>query len=80
MQVQVIGKRYVKGVAKSGRPYEGFLTSIAYEVSGYDGLKCEEKFLPCEALQGLVPDVGDVLEINVNFGGYIESVRRYEKK
>ena len=80
MYVEVIGKRYVKGVGKSGRPYEGFLTSVAYEVSGYDGLKCEEKFLSCEALKGLVPNVGDCLDINVNFGGYIESVSRYERK
>ena len=80
MQVEVVGKRYVKGVGKSGRPYEGFLTSIAYDGGrGYEGLKCEERFFSTDILQGVVPEVGDILDISVNFGGYIESVRRREK-
>ncbi len=80
MVVKVMGKRYAKGVGKNGRPFEGFFTSIAYDQSGYEGKKCEERFLSCEVLQGLVPQVGDQLVVNVNFGGYIESIRPYEKR
>lgn len=80
MVVKIMGKRYAKGVNKSGRPYEGFHTSIGYSQTGYDGLKCEEKFFPCEVLQGYVPTPGDMLDLNVNFGGYIESVSFVDKK
>jgi hypothetical protein len=80
MVIKVMGKRYAKGVGKNGRPFEGFFTSIAYDASGYEGKKCEEKFFSCEVLQGLVPQVGEHLNVSVNFGGFIDSVTRYDKK
>ena len=74
MQVTVLGSRYAKGTNKAGRPYEGFYTSISYKQTGYDGEKAEEKFLPCDLLKGYVPQPGDILDLNTDFRGFIQSI------
>ena len=77
MKVKVLGYRYAEGTSKkNGRPFKGFFTSIGYEQNGYTGLKVEERFFSTEALQGLVPEVGEELEVSVDFGGFVTSVKR----
>ena len=75
MKVKILGYRYAQGTnKKTNRPYNGFFTCFGYEDRSYTGLKCEQRFIPADVLQGVVPSVGEEYEIGVDFGGYITSV------
>ena len=74
MKVKVLGLRYAKGTSKSGRPYEGYYTSISYTQKGYEGEKAEEKFLPCELLMGIKLKPGDVVDLDIDLSGYIQGI------
>lgn len=75
MKVKILGYRYAQGTSKkNNRPYNGFFTCLGYEDRTYTGMKCEERFISAETLQGVVPAVGEEYEISVDFGGYITSV------
>ena len=76
MKVKILGYRYAQGTSKkNNRPYNGFFTCLGYEDRAYTGIKCEERFISAEVLQGVVPTVGEEYEIGVDFGGYITSVK-----
>lgn len=76
MIVTVIGHRYAQGTSKkTNKPYNGFFMCIGYEDRSYQGLKTDEKFVPMEVLQGVIPTEGEKYEVNVDFNGYITSMK-----
>lgn len=80
MVVDVIGSRYAKGTSKkSGKPYEGFFASIGYDVEGYNGKRCEERFFSLESLGGIKPEPGMKLDLDIGFGGFVNSIHVVQK-
>ena len=76
MIVTILGYKYAQGTSKkTNKPYNGFFTCLGYEDSTYTGMKTKENFISAEALQGVIPSVGEKYEIGVDFNGYITSVR-----
>lgn len=75
MKIKILGFKYAQGTSKkTNRPFNGFFTCFGYEDRTYNGLKCEERFIASEVLQGIVPSVGEEYEIGVDFNGRIVSV------
>ena len=75
MKVTVIGKRFASGTSKkTNKPYSGFFLSYIYTASGYEGNRCSEKFITSQSLQGIVPDIGDKLDLDFDENGYITGV------
>ena len=74
MKICVLSSEYREGVSKkTGKAYKGFFTHAFYEENGVK--KVKELFISPELVGGVAPQDGDVMNIDIGFGGFIASAR-----
>lgn len=73
MKVYVMSADRRTGIGKkSGSPYDSVVVQSAYTIGNKFAVK--ELWINPDLLGGVLPQYGDVLEIQVDFGGYVQSV------
>ena len=73
MKVYVMSSARRSGIGKkSGSPYDSVVIQGVYTINGQFAVK--ELWISPEVLGGALPTYGDVLDIQVDFGGYVQSV------
>lgn len=75
--VEICGVKYVKGTSKSsGKPYEAYLIYFTEDgrPRGVEGYVTGDAFVSTSLLQGVVPKVGDKVELLYNKNGFLFSV------
>lgn len=76
--VEICGVKYVEGTGKnSGKPYQAFLIYYTEDgrPQGVDGYVTGDAFVATSLLQGVVPRVGDKVELLYNKRGFLSSVK-----
>lgn len=73
MKVFVMSAERRSGIGKkSGSPYDSVVVQGVYTIGNKFAVK--ELWINPEALAGVLPEYGDVLDVQVDFGGYVQSV------
>lgn len=75
--VEVCGVKYVEGVGKkSQKEYKAYLIHYTEDgkSQGFQGFTTGDAFLSLEVLGGLVPHVGDKLNLFYDKNGFLKSV------
>lgn len=73
MKVYVMSAERRSGVGKkSGAPYDSVVAQVVYNIG--DKFSVRELWINPEMLSGVIPAYGDILDVHVDFGGYVQSV------
>lgn len=79
MKVYVMSAERRSGVGKkSGNPYDSVVAQVVYTIGTKFAVK--ELWMNPEMLNGAIPGYGDVLDVNVDFGGFVQSVNFVENE
>lgn len=76
--VEICGVKYVNGTSKnSGKPYEAYLIYYTEDgrPRGVDGYLTGDAFVSTSLLMGVVPQVGDKVELFYDKRGFLNSVK-----
>ena len=58
---------------KTNNPYDAVVCDVVYIIGTKFAVK--QLWIAPELLEGVVPQYGDVLEISVDFGGFVQAVK-----
>lgn len=73
MKVYVMSAERRSGVGKkSGAPYDSVVAQVVYNIGNKFAVR--ELWINPEMLGGAIPVYGDILEVAVDFGGYVQAV------
>jgi len=79
MKVYVMSAERRSGIGKkSGSPYDSVVVQGAYTIGNKFAVK--ELWINPDTLGGVLPQYGDILDIQVDFGGYVQSVSFIENE
>ena len=74
MKVYVINAESRQGVSKkTNTPYNAVVCDVVYVIGNKFAVK--QLWIAPELFEGVVPQYGDVLEISVDFGGFVQAVK-----
>ena len=77
MKVYILSAERRSGVGKkSGAPYDSVVCQSFYTIGTKFAVK--ELWISPEQLQGVIPQYGDILDVSVDFGGYVQAVKFIE--
>lgn len=73
MKVYVMSAERRSGVGKkSGVPYDSVVAQVVYNIGNKFAVR--ELWINPEMLGGAIPVYGDILDVTVDFGGYVQAV------
>ena len=79
MEVYVMSADRRNGIGKkSGIPYDSIVVQGVYSMGNKFSVR--ELWINPDMTGGAVPQYGDILDVHVDFGGYVQSVSFVEKK
>ena len=79
MKVYVMSAERRSGVGKkSGSPYDSVVAQVVYNIGNKFAVK--ELWINPELIGGAIPQYGDVLDVQVDFAGYVQSVNFNENE
>ena len=79
MKVYVMSAERRSGVGKkSGTPYDSIVAQVVYNIGTKFSVK--ELWISPDMIQGALPAYGDVLDVQVDFAGYVQAVSFIESE
>ena len=79
MEVYVMSAERRSGVGKkSGNPYDSVVAQVVYPMS--NKFLVREIWINPQMLGGAIPAYGDVLDVSIDFNGYVQAVAFVENK
>ena len=74
--VEVVGTKRMEGTSKkSGKPYSGYMVWYLEQQDGVTGQAADSAFISDTMLGGIIPNVGQLLELRYNKNGYLTEVK-----
>ena len=77
MKVYVMSAERRSGVGKkTGNPYDSVVCQCVYTIGNKFAVK--ELWISPDQLEGAIPQYGDILDVSVDFGGFVQAVKFIE--